>query len=96
MVPSANQIAKHTLQASHETQYTDSYYNKESPHYKGGAHNVALENIRKGVQPKPKLEAGHSESYYDESSPHYMGGAHNVALARVAAQKTGMDQADVH
>jgi len=25
-----------------------------------------------------------------------MGGAHNVALARVAAQKTGMDQADVH
>jgi hypothetical protein len=51
----------------------------------GGAHNVALANIRKGVEAKPKLEAGHSESYYDSSSPHYMGGAHNVALARVAA-----------
>lgn len=44
----------------------------------GGAHNVALANIRKGIQ--PKLQSGHANSYYDKSSSHYMGGAHNVAL----------------
>ena len=44
----------------------------------GGAHNVALANIRKGLQ--PKLESGHANSFYDKSSSHYMGGAHNVAL----------------
>ena len=53
-------------------------------------------NIRKNLEPKPKLEAGHADSYYDENSAHYMGGAHNVALARLSAQKTGMDVQDVH
>jgi len=53
----------------------------------GGAHNVALANIRKGLKPKV-TEAGHANSYYDKDSPHFMGGAHNVALSRVASQKT--------
>lgn len=84
-MPTVQQVAKHSLQSSHDVERSDSYYDKESSHYMGGAHNVALANIRQGLQ--PKLESGHTESYYDENSPHYMGGAHNVAL-RQASQKT--------
>lgn len=82
MVPSAEQVAKHALMAAHEAENT-------------GSHNFVSENMRNGVEPKPKLEAGHSESYYDEKSPHYMGGAHNVALARLSA-KTSKSQENTH
>lgn len=85
MTPSVQSVAKHALQSSHKTEYAESYYDEESPHYMGGAHNVALANIRNGL--KPKLESGHTDSYYDQDSPHYMGGAHNVAL-QAASQKT--------
>jgi len=69
------------LQSGHGEEHSDSYYDKSSSHYMGGAHNVALANIRKGLVPKSEAsETEHTESYYDESSSHYMGGAHNVAL----------------
>jgi len=85
MTPSIQSVAKHALQSSRKPDYTESYYDEQSPHYMGGAHNVALANIRQGL--KPKLESGHADSYYDQNSPHYMGGAHNVAL-QAASQKT--------
>ena len=78
MPKAVQNLAKPALQSSHGAGHSESYYDKESSHYMGGAHNVAIANIRKGLQ--PKLQSGHSSSYYDQSSSHYMGGAHNVAL----------------
>ena len=76
----ASQVATHALQSSRgqAQEHPDSYYDQSSSHYMGGAHNVALANIRSGLQ--PRVESGHTASYYDKSSPHYLGGAHNVAL----------------
>lgn len=44
----------------------------------GGAHNVALANIRKGLEPKPK-----SDNTLKPASQKTMGGARNVALSMI-------------
>ena len=73
-VEAATQVSSssHKLQASRES-HPASYYDKSSPHYMGGAHNVHLMNAGN--------KKAHTASYYDQSSSHYMGGAHNVLLS---------------
>jgi hypothetical protein len=78
-------VATHALQSSRSPEHTASYYDETSSHYMGGAHNVALNNLRQGIKPKSQ-ESGHTASYYDQSSSHYLGGAHNVALQRLTNQ----------
>lgn len=77
-------VSKPVLKQSAIREYPDSYYDEASPHYMGGAHNVALMQLKNGNIPQPKdAQDDFPASYYDESSPHYMGGAHNVALKRL-------------
>ena len=73
--------ARPLLKQSRE--YPESYYDETSPHYMGGAHNVALENLKNGKVPMLASKTDYPKSYYDEDSSHYKGGAHNVALQQL-------------
>lgn len=44
---------KHSLKAP-AVNHTESFYNTESSHYMGGAHNVALKQLAEGVKPSTK------------------------------------------
>ena len=49
VAPAIRSVASHTLQSSHDQGHAASYYDETSSHYMGGAHNVALANIRQGL-----------------------------------------------
>ena len=75
-VPSSSpQIHHPKLAASHTNDRLPSYYNKDSAHYMGGAHNVALANLSKGILPA-SISA-------DVPSQASLGGAHNVAMSHM-------------
>lgn len=63
------------LSASHDNDRLPSYYNKQSAHYMGGAHNVALANLSKGILP--------ASVSADMPSQASLGGAHNVAMSHM-------------
>lgn len=52
----------------------------------GGAHNVALENLKNGKVPMLASKTDYPKSYYDKESSHYQGGAHNVALQQLKGE----------
>jgi len=89
MKPAATEVAEVEEVASarpllkQSREYPESYYDETSPHYMGGAHNVALENLKDGKVPMLASKADYPKSYYDEKSSHYKGGAHNVALQQL-------------
>ena len=54
------------LKQTHDTQvYPESYYDEQSPHYKGGAHNVALQKLKDGEVPTLSRKGDYPSSYYD-------------------------------
>lgn len=63
------------LQQSHQQNYPESYYDESSPHYMGGAHNVALQNLKSGNIPQGW-----------ERRMEIVGGNQNVALEQLRSE----------
>lgn len=85
----AEPVSSPVLQASHPTlkaaspiveDYPESYYDKTSSHYMGGAHNAALKAMASGQTKKTKTAAVQVPTQTS------MGGAHNSALNALAIQ----------
>lgn len=73
------------LKQSHVQEYPESYYDETSSHYLGGAHNVALEQLKAGNIPqKYSTENGLPQAW--TRGVEVVGGNHNIALQQLKAE----------
>jgi len=51
ITPTVKPLLKQSFDVSPDEEHPSSYYDESSPHYLGGAHNVALQQLREGNVP---------------------------------------------
>merc|ERR1712032_473540 len=81
MTPSVQSVAKHALKPKLESGHTDSYYDQDSPHYMGGAHNVALQ-----AASQKTMGGARNVALSVMDSQEELGGAHNAAYQSLKLQ----------